>query len=150
MNYYGKAILYIYPKLENIISQIDQVIMKKALASFSDVSPCEVQAEKILALIKKKDLLIDLKIKIDEILTKFTEDELKYFEYKYFKRKPKSFFEGFDVQGRNYFRKQNKLFEKFMLKLKFYGVTELFDEYAKINFFEEIVERLKNAQKESQ
>ncbi len=36
MHCYGKAILYIYPVLEEVASQIDELVLQKAMASFSD------------------------------------------------------------------------------------------------------------------
>lgn len=147
MDSYVKAVLYVYPKLENLIGQIDGVVYKKALGSFSDTSPCEAQAEKILALIGVKDMLIDLKLKSDEALEKFTAEEMKYFEYKYFRRKPKSCFEGFDVSGRSYFRRQKRLLELFEKRLSHRGIgEEELKKYAEIDFFGELVRKLEKAQ----
>lgn len=147
---YEKTVLYLYPMLESIISQIDGIVMKRALASFSDTSPCAEQAERIIKYIGIKDMLIALKLKTDKLLSSFTEDELKYFEYKYFRRKPKSYYEGFDTECRNYFRKQQRLLERFSRRLNSAGMTaEWFSPYLEIPFVKDLSRRIFEREKKT-
>lgn len=143
MNYYQKTILYAYPNLHRFINGLDDLIEKRAVNSFYDLTSCESQVEKILSLMESKNLLIELKLKIDEILCTFTPDEIMCFEYKYFKRKTKSYFEGFDTQGRSYFRKQIRLLNKFSKILLRKGLDEKwFSKYLKISFISTVYDRV--------
>ena len=151
MNCYGKVILYIYPALEEVSAQIDDLVMRRALASFSDTSDCAAQAERIIGYIHQKDLLMELKLGVDAVLEKFSEEDVKYFEYKYFKRKPKSFFEGFDAAGRGYFRKQIKLYEEFCERLEKRGFTESRFErdYLPMDFMRDLVRRVERSERKA-
>lgn len=144
MNTYAKAVLYIYPGLDGVIAQIDDLVLRKALASFSDNSSCLCQAERILEYIEQKDLLISLKSRVDAVLDTFGEEEIKYFEYKYFKRKPKSYFQGFDASGRQYFRVQIRLLDRFCRALERRGLGEetFFREYMQMDFIRDLVRRI--------
>ncbi len=143
MYHYQKTILYVYPNLTRYIDGIDDLVEKAAINSFYDLTPCEIQSNKILRLIEKKQALIELKLKIDEVLKGFSDEEMKYFEYKYFKRKPKSYFENFDTQGRNYFRKQLRLLVKFSSALNRCGIDEdNFKKYLEIGFVSNVYERV--------
>ncbi len=149
MHCYGKAILYIYPVLEEVASQIDELVLQKAMASFSDTSSCQAQAERIIDLIYQKDLLLALKVCADEVLSQFGEEDRKCFEYKYFKRKPKSYFEGFDATDRKYFRRQVRVLDEFCLKLEKRGITrEKFEkDYLQMEFIRDLVRRVEKSEK---
>lgn len=142
--YYAKAVLYAYKHLEDVMEQIDELVEKKALSSINDLSPCVCQCEKILSYTEQKDTLIVLKIIVDKVLEKFSNEELVYFSYKYFRDKEKDCFRDFDYTGRAYFRKQVKLAEKFADKLEKSGVNdEWFEEYClKMDFFKELLKRV--------
>ncbi len=143
--YYAKSVLYAYTNLEAIMEQIDELVQKKALASMTDTSPCEWQCQRIIDYTAQKDVLIDLKIACDAVLKKFTEYELDCFDYKYFKVKPKQYFENVDTQSRTYFRRQVRLAEKFAERLERMGVTNYWFEQncLKIEFFVELLKRVK-------
>ena len=121
---YAKCILYSYKSLDALMDQIDELVEKKALASISDLSPCELQCEKILSLTNAKDNLINLKIMVERALSKFTDVELDYFDYKYFKKKPKEYYKDFDTTDRNYFRTQIKLAERFATRIEKAGADD--------------------------
>lgn len=142
--YYAKTVLYAYKHLDAVICQLDELVLKKAISSMCDLSPCEAQCEKILQLTAQKDMLINLKIKVGEVLEKFTEDEKDYFDYKYFKVKPKEYYANFDFTSRAYFRKQIRIAEKFKKRLERAGIN---DEYFKkeclsVEFFRELLKRV--------
>ncbi len=148
---YSDSVLYAYSVLENLIDQYDGTIMKKALGSIDDYSPAIVQCEAIIRLSYQKQLIIDLYLKVEEILKKFDESEMMHFEYKYFKRKPRSFFTGFDATSRKYFRKQVSLSKRFSDLLEKSGITdEVFEkDYLLIDFFKDLTERVKEKEEKS-
>lgn len=121
---YTKALLLSYPHIEQLIEQIDDLVLKKALAAFSDFSPCSEIAEKILVLTEKKDVLLKIKVTNDEILSKLTEEEKDLLDYKYFKKKPKEYYADFDYVSRSYFRKQSKIAKKIAYLYTVSGVDD--------------------------
>ena len=149
--YYAKCVLYAYPHIEAIIGQIDELVERKALYSMNDFSPCIEIAEKILEFTNQKDVYIALKIAVDKVLKKFTEDELDCFDYKYFKQRPKEDFVGFDAESRNYFRKQVRIAKKFAERLEKVGATdEWFEENCmSMDFFKEMYKRVIEHEKNS-
>ncbi len=140
MYLYAKVLLYVYPHLDALIESMDEHILKKALNSFKDYSPAISQAEKVIDFMMQKQVFLNLKGILDGALQKFSSEDLIYFEYKYFKRKKPEFFVGFDFASRAYFRKQNKLIERFCELLNRAGLTkEWYDENcADINFIREV------------
>ena len=142
--YYAKAILYAYPHLEAVMEQIDELIEKKALSSMHDFSPCEAQCEKILFLTEQKQILINLKLCVDKILRKFSAEDLDLFDYKYFKKKPKEYFEYIDTSSRKYFRRQISIVKKFSLSLEKEGYDDIKfqKECFKIDFLKELLKRV--------
>lgn len=142
--FYAKVALYAYPNLEAVAEQIDDLIFKKAFASMSDFSSAETQCEKILSLTEQKDTIFELKITLDEIFKKFLAVEIDLFDYKYFKRKPKEYFDGVDTSSRKYFRKQISLCKRFALLLekKGYDDKKFQKELFKIDFFRELLKRV--------
>ncbi len=142
---YAKCILYAYSNLESILEQIDVLVEKKALASMDDFTPCIEQCEKVIALTEQKDVIIDLKIKCDNVLTNFTEEEKDCLDYRYFKQKPKEYYIDFDFISRAYFRKQLKVLEKVARLLEKAGLTDnqFENTVLKIDFFAELLRRVK-------
>ena len=110
--YYAKTALYAYPNIEAVAEQIDELVEKKALSSINDYSPAVEQCEKIIDFTFQKDALFALKIRLEEVLKGLNQLERDCLEYKYFKRKPKEYFIGFDFESRGYFRRQIKLAQK--------------------------------------
>ena len=142
--HFAKSILYAYTNLEEVIEQIDEIIERKALCSINDYSPCLEQCEKIIDLIEQKDVLIDLKIKAEKALQRFTDEELDYLDYKYFKVRPKEYYDDFDTFSRNYFRRQVKLANKFSMLIEHEGITQKYFEEncMKIDFMRELLKRV--------
>ncbi len=146
---YAKTVLYVYSRIEGILDSIDQVVEDRALSAFGDFSPCLEQAEKIIALTEQKDVLIDLKLLVDKIIKKFSDYERDCLDYKYFKLKPKTFYENFDFTSRMYFRAQEKLVKKFSKEIEESGLDDkAFEEkYLKIPFlmrlYKSVIEREK-------
>lgn len=128
--YFAKTILYSYSVLDDVISQIDDLVEKKAISSMTDNSPAIYQCEKICELSSQKAILIILKDIVERILKDFTSDELLHLDYKYFKKKDKSEYAFFDYSSRAYFRRQLKIFTKFNKKLEKMNID---DEWFKKN-----------------
>ena len=149
--YYAKTVLYAYPNVDVLIEQIDELVERKALYSMNDYSPCEQIAEKILDYTAQKVTLKELKIFVEKVLLKFTEDQLDCLDYKYFKIKPKEYYKDFDFSSRNYFRKQVRLAKKFSEKMDEVGATdEWFKENClKSDFFRELLKRVYEHEKNS-
>ena len=142
--YYAKTALYAYPNLDAVADQIDELVERKALFSINDYSPAIEQCEKIVDFTFQKDVLFALRIRIDEIFDKLTQDEKDCIEYKFFKRKPKEYFKGFDFESRAYFRKQVKVAKKIAQKLEKDGATDKwFEENClTMDFFKELLKRV--------
>ncbi|MBE7087420.1 MAG: hypothetical protein E7369_03880, partial [Clostridiales bacterium] len=142
---YAKSVLYAYPCLDKICEQIDELVEKRLISSMYDFSPAEEQCIKIVNYGFQKQTLLELKQAVIEVLKKFTQIEVDYLDYKYFKLKPKSYYKDFDAKSRNYFRNQIKICEKFSLCLERLGFgDEWFNENClKIDFFKELLKRVK-------
>ena len=144
MAYYEKVLLYAYPHLEDLARQIDKLVLKRALSSFSNYTSCESQCERILGMSDQKVRLLALKSRLDEILIRLTDYEIELLEYKYFKRKPKSSFSDFDSTSRQFFRRQLKLTEKISALLNRVGMTEKWfnENYLDIDFMNLLLARV--------
>lgn len=125
---YAKTILYVYPNVESVIEQIDELVEKKAITSMNDYSPCLSQCEKITELTRQKREFIYLKNVLDRVLERLSEEEKVYLEYKYFKRKNKRDLGDYDFTSRNYFRKQIKLARKIANSLEKKGFDDAYFE----------------------
>lgn len=141
---YSKCLLYTYPNVSQLLEQIDTLVEKKALSSMDNFTPCLEQCEEIINLTAQKDVLIELSIKVKEILDKLSPYELDCLEYKYFRRKPKEYFKDFDSQSRQYFRAQNKIIYSISIKMEKSGLTdEWFTKNClKNSFFKEMLKRV--------
>ncbi len=142
--YYAKTILYAYPCVETLLNQIDEIVEKRAMASMTNFSPAEEQCEKILALIRQKDTLINMKLMVDDVLKKFTQEEMDCLDYKYFRFRKKEDFKDFDSSSRGYFRRQIRIADKFALRIEKKGITDaVFEkEYLSMPFFSELIKRV--------
>ena len=146
---YAKTILYAYAHLLEIASQIDDLVLKKALSSMSNIAPAYKQYQEVEQLTYEKDVVFVIKKVCDKVLNKFTEEEMKYFHYKYFKDKPKSFYEGFDTTSRTYFRKQVSLVKKFSERLEKSGIDDKFfiKKCLEVDFFKQLLRRTEEYEK---
>ena len=122
--YYAKTILYSYKSLQALMEQMDDLVEKKALTSMSNLTPCEIQCQNILSITAQKDVLINLYLSVEQVLKEFSDKQLDYFDYKYFKQKSKEYYKDFDSTGRTYFRIQKKLAESFAYKMEKVGISE--------------------------
>ena len=142
--YYSKTVLYAYKSLSAVMAQLDDLVLKKAVASMVDFSPCEKIAEKILDITAQKDVIYLLKEKTALALSKLTDDERLILDYKYFKSMGKDAYAELDFTSRAYFRKQIRVAVKFGNKLSALGIDDaFFEQYClKIDFFRELYKRV--------
>ncbi len=147
--FYAKVALYAYSNLTELLSQIDDLVLKKALGSMSNFSPCVEQCEKILNLTNQKDIIINLKLAIDKALDKLTPSELDLLDYKYFRLKPKEYFATFDASSRNYFRNQIRVAKKFadLLEKTGYGDKRFEEEIFLVDFFVALRKKVEEKEK---
>lgn len=143
--FYAKTALYLYPCIDKVNEQIDELLEKKALASMNDFSPCLTQCEKMVELGVQNAKLIDLKQRIAQALGGLSEEETALLEFKYFHCRKKEDMPSQDVASRTYFRRQQRVAEKFAMLLEEEGITdEVFErEYLCIEFIRELFRRVK-------
>ena len=141
--YYAKTALYAYANLQAIAEQIDELVEKKALSSMKDFSSALSQCERIVEYTTQKDALFALKLRIEEVFDTLDDEEKDLIEYKYFKRKPKEYFDGFDYESRAYFRKQARVSEKVAELFEKHDTTDKWFEQncLTMDFFKELLKR---------
>lgn len=142
--FYAKSILYAFGCIDSLIEQIDEMVYKRAIASMNDYSPCFSQCEKILELTRRKKSLLKLKEAVKRAARCFTSEEKDCMDYKYFKFKPKKYYENFDASSRAYFRRQNKIVIKFADKMEATGLSDKVfrKEFLVMDFFKELLKRV--------
>ncbi|MBQ0099513.1 MAG: hypothetical protein KBS91_03085 [Firmicutes bacterium] len=122
--YFAKTILYAYPVIDEVISQLDELVLKKAYSSMYDFSPAITQCEKIVDYSNQKGILLILKKAVNEVLSTFSEEDILHLDYKFFKKKEPKEFVHFDYLSRNYFRRQIKIFDRFNEKIEKKGIDD--------------------------
>ncbi len=142
---YIKSMLYAYPHVREVCDQLDEVVLSKALSSMQNTAPCEEQCLKILELTEQKLTVMEVKEYVDKVLSKLTDYQKKSLEYKYFKRRPKEYYKGFDYTSRNFYRSQPIIIAKVNKILTRLGVNDAYFENKclKINFFNLMLEKVK-------
>ena len=141
MENYGKTILSAYPLLDGYITQLEELIKKRAKNSFYLRCDTVSFAEQLLRLGEIRKDLFELKYIVEDVLATLSEYDRILISYKYFGIKPSD--ENFDLTSRNYFRKQVKALEKFNKALESMGyVQEWFqNKYLKIAFISSIYKK---------
>lgn len=142
---YAKVALYSYAHLNALAEQIDEIVEKKAFSSSMNFSPALNQFEDIINLTYQKDIVYALRLCVKEALKRFSEQELKCLDYKYFKTRPKEDYIDLDVTSRGYFRLQIRLAEKFAEYFEKAGFSDkrFEEECLSIDFFREMLGRVK-------
>lgn len=142
MEQFGKTILSAYPMLYGYVTQLEDVIKKKARNSF--YTRCDVVnlSEQLLSLGEIRKDLIELKLIVEEVLSLIKPYDRILLSYKYFGILPED--KGFDLTSRNYFRKQIKALNNFsnMLIMKGYDQEWFKNKYLKIAFISAIYQNM--------
>ncbi len=146
---YTKVLLYAYPSIESLIDQIDELVDKKAVSSMDACLSCQEICHSIIALIKEKDLYLDLMVILDEIFENLTEEEMKCIEYKYFRIRDKEWVSDFDYSSKQYFRKQNRILDKIRSRLVKKGLddTAFKEKFLSVKFFKSLLHGVKEREK---
>lgn len=122
---WAKTLLHSYNCLENIANAIDTMVINQGVSSMNNRLSTEENAEKIIRLIKRKKLLINLKVLINNIMSKLDTDSARILVLKYFdKLKTEVCLEVMNLPRRTFFRKADKALEEFGTMLKIYGYDE--------------------------
>ena len=115
----AKTAIRVYGKLGRTAKEIEGLIGRVALGSFSDVAPCSDICERMCLLIEKKNILINLKVKITEALRALSEEDRALLAVKFGKNKRELY-----LSRRTYFRRLNGALSAFEAELARQGVTE--------------------------
>ena len=152
MKDHAKIILYAYPLLKTVGKDYEEHIRNRALLSCDGRWTAEKTAEYLAEEILDMRRLEWLKVKVEEILSKLTEEEkilvaIRYFGKKKSKnRSAKEILQGLGWTERSYFRKQARLEGKLGGLFVACGLTEQVYErdYARIDIFQKVARALKN------
>lgn len=141
MQQYGKTILSAYPLLDGYVTQIEELVKKRAKNSFYMHCDTVAFAEQLIRLGEIRKDLFELKFLIEDALASLNSYDRTLISYKYFGIKPSD--ENFDLSSRNYFRRQIKALEKFSKALESMGYTKEWfqNKYLKIAFISSIYKR---------
>ncbi len=142
---YAKTALYLYPCIDKVNEQIDELLEKRALSSMSDFSPCITQCEKMVELGVQNAKLLEMKDCMTRALRRLSADETALIEFKYFRSRKREDMPSGDVVSRTYFRRQRRVAEKLARVLEGEGITdEVFErDYLAIEFIRELYRRVK-------
>lgn len=111
---WGKTLLSSYTSLERLSSAIDGLVMSNSLHCGVGYNTTLNSANKILNLISRKKLLINLKVLVETVIDKMPNDYMRILVLKYFdKVKPEDILNVMEISRRSYFRKINKAVECF-------------------------------------
>lgn len=146
---YTKTVLYAYTRIEAVKRQIDDYVERKALASMNDHSPCDEQCERIIKHMAQKVILTQLKSKLNVVLACITDEEMDLLDFKYFRKRSKSYYEHMNTTGRSYYRKQSNLLKKISrLCGKSFLTDQWFEENClKINFIRRIIKMVERSER---
>lgn len=138
-----KAMLYGYKEIEEVIGEYSRLIDYSASNSFRTQRTAEVASE-ILTLIGDKNTLTFVKEKIEEVMSKLTEEERRLISERFFYRKKRK-----EDVGRTFYRKNEYALYKVVKKMEKAGLTSKFfrDYCLDIPLFEEIHIMLKRKAK---
>lgn len=141
MEQFGKTILSAYPMLLGYVTQIEEIIKKRARNSFYARVDVVNLSEQLLTLGEIRKDLIELKLIVEEILSLIKPYDRVLLCYKYFGIMPED--SDFDLTSRNYFRRQIKALKNFsdMLVSKGYNQEWFEKKYLKIAFISGIYQK---------
>lgn len=124
---YLKVLLYVYPRIDYVNRDIEDLITSKAVASFNYNGKTERQIQQVIQLVTIKNNFLILKDDMGKIIEVLSMEEKYLLEYKYFRRNRvlKGEFKNFklDYCERTYFRKQTKLLTKLFQIFNREGLT---------------------------
>lgn len=131
---WAKTLLNTYNCLETISSAIDKLVVTQGVNSGKNNLSTMENAEKIINLIQRKKLMVNLKVITENVIASLDTTSARILVMKYFdKVKPEVCFELLDMSRRTFFRKINRAIDEFAVHLKQMGYSS-----------EKLAEMLKN------
>lgn len=122
---WAKTLLTIYNCLETIADAIDNLVITQSVSSGRNNLTTLENAEKVINLIQRKKLLVNLKVLIDEALSKLDKNNARILILKYVDRvKPEIAMEILGLSRRTYFRRIDGAVNDFALTLSNLGYAE--------------------------
>lgn len=121
---YPKVILTLYPSLNGLIEDFDERVERRALKSIDDCSPCLSICEDIIRIIREKDLLIELFTTAENVLSRFTKESMRFFDFRYFGKRTEELTEELKYPNSYFFKRLKELTEEFSDYMEQEGITE--------------------------
>lgn len=121
---WSKTLLNCYPCLERIAGAIDGLVLTNGLHSGCGYYNTLTSANKIIELIDRKKILINLKVLTEKIIEKMSVEYARILVLKFFDRvKSEDIAKIMGLSHRNYFRKLNQAINSFATGLVKFGFT---------------------------
>lgn len=122
---WAKTLLTIYNCLETIASAIDNLVITQSVSSGRNNLTTLENAEKVINLIQRKKLLVNLKVLIDNSLSKLDKNCARILIMKYVdKLKPELAMQILELSRRTYFRRIDSAVDSFATELSNLGYDE--------------------------
>ena len=122
MYLYEKTLLSCFNCMEEVIDKMEKTFVEAAVGSYTCLSPCEVVAEKLIAMTERKINLIEIRNKVVRAFNKLDGKKRQFISFKYFKRFDDEIAEIKNT--REYFRKNASALKAFSSSLLHIGFTE--------------------------
>ena len=122
---WAKTLLTIYNCLETIASAIDNLVITQSVSSGRNNLTTLENVEKVINLIQRKKLLVNLKVLIDNSLSKLDKNCARILIMKYVdKVRPEFAMEILELSRRTYFRRIDSSIDSFASALSSLGYDE--------------------------
>ncbi len=119
---WAKTLLTTYNCLEAISNAIDKLVITQGVNSGRNSLTTMENAEKIINLIQRKKLMVNLKVITENVMASLDTNSARILVMKYFDHvKPDVCYKLLDMSRRTFFRKANKAVDEFALHLKNLG-----------------------------
>lgn len=121
---WAKTLLASYNSLETIANAVDNLVLTQGVNSANNHLTTMENAERIINLIQRKKLLVNLKVLVDSNIAKLDSLSARILIMRFLDNiKPDICLEILKLARRTYFRKLDRALEEFSLKLKLGGYT---------------------------
>ena len=122
---WSKTLLATYNCLETISNAIDSIVISQGIGSGRNNLTTMQSAERIINLIQRKKLLINLKVLIEKVIARLDSKVARILVLKFFdKLKPEICMEVLKLTRRTYFRRVNSAINEFGEMLESFGYTD--------------------------
>ena len=122
---WAKTLLSIYTCLENISNAIDKYVVAQGVASGRNNLTTIESAERIINLIQRKKLMINIKVLIEKSIANLDTESARILVMRFVdKVKPEVCTQILNYSRRTYFRRLDKSIESFATNIKHQGIDE--------------------------